>query len=117
MYACHSYIVSIRGYVASSENAVTVQRVKLEVFNNTAVTVSWKSIQDYPVDFYTVVYSRLSQGHRRQEIRAVFTPPATSGVIDGLDSATDYQFQVFATATVDGVTLEGERSAPVTSEE
>ena len=45
---------------------------------------------------------------------AVFPPPATSGVIGGLDPATDYQFQVFATVTLDGVPLEGERSAPVT---
>ena len=45
---------------------------------------------------------------------AVFAPPATSGVIGGLDPDTDYQFQVFATVTVDGEPLEGERSAPVT---
>ena len=45
---------------------------------------------------------------------AVFTPPATSGVIGGVDPSTDYQFQVFATVTVDGVPLEGERSTPIT---
>ena len=87
---------------------------------DTAVVVSWNSIQGYPVDFYTVVYSRVSQRRRRQdggEMRAVFTPPAASGVIAGLDPTSDYRFQVFATATVDGVTLEGEKSAPVTSKE
>ena len=45
---------------------------------------------------------------------SVFPGTATSGVIGGLDPATEYQFQVFATVTVDGVPLEGENS-PVTS--
>ena len=88
----------------------------MAVFNDTAVTVSWNSIQSYPVDFYTVVYSPVPQRRRRQdggEMSAVFPPPATSGVIGGLDPATDYQFQVFANVTVDGVTLQGEGSAPV----
>ena len=87
---------------------------------DTAVVVSWNSIQDYHVDLYTVVYSQVSQRRRRQdggEMRAVFRSPATSGVIGGLDPETDYQFQVFATVTVDGVIIEGERSAPTTSKE
>ena len=87
-----------------------------------AVTVSWNAviIPDFSVDFYTVVYSPVSQSRRRQdggEMSAVVPPPATSGVIGGLDPATDYQFQVFATVTVDGVTLEGERNAPAISKE
>ena len=88
----------------------------MTVLNDTAVVVSWNSIQSYPVDFYTVVYSPISQRRRRQdggEMSVVFPPPATSGVIGGLDPATDYQFQVFATVTVDDVTLQGE-SAPIT---
>ena len=92
----------------------------MAVFNDTAVVVLWNSIQNFSVDFYTVVYSPVSQRRRRQdggEMSAVFAPPATSGRITGLDSATDYQFQVFATVTVDGVTLQGEGSAPVISKE
>ena len=100
-------------------DAVVVQGVEVAIVHDTAVIVSWNSIQSYPVDFYTVVYSPVSQHRRRQdggEMRAVFTPPATSGVI-ALDPDTDYQFQVFATVTVDGITLEGERSVPVIGKE
>ena len=43
---------------------------------------------------------------------AVFPGTSTTGVIGSLDRATDYQFQVFATVTVDGVPLQGERSTP-----
>ena len=90
--------------------------------NDTAVTVSWNAliIPDFSVDSYTVVYSPVSQHRRRQdgkEMSAVFPGTATSGVIAGLDPATDYQFQVFATVTVDGVPLEGERSISVASKE
>ena len=35
-----------------------------------------------------------------------------SGVIAGLDSPATYQFQVFATVTVDDTSLEGETSSP-----
>ena len=77
-------------------------------------------IPDFSIDSYTVVYSPVSQRRRRQdggEMSAVFPGTATSGVIGGLNPATDYQFQVFATVTVDGVPLEGERSTLVTSKE
>ena len=87
-----------------------------------AVNVSWNTliIPDLSVDLYTVVYSRLFQHHRKEdggEMSAVFTPPATSGVIAGLDPATDYQFQVFSTVIIDGTPLEGERSASVASKD
>ena len=42
-----------------------------------------------------------------------FPMPVTSGVITDLDSTAIYQFQVFATVTVDGRTVDGERSNPV----
>ena len=43
---------------------------------------------------------------------AVFPGSVTSGVITDLEPAVIYQFQVFATITVDGVSLEGEWSDP-----
>ena len=94
----------------------------MTALNGTAVFVSWNAvvIPDFSVDSYTVVYSPVSQRRRRQDggdMSAVFPGTATSGVIGGLDPATDYQFQVFAIVTVDGVPLEGERGAPVTSKE
>ena len=83
---------------------------------DTSVNASWNAviIPDFPIDSYTVVYSPVSQSHRRQdgEMTAVFPGSVTSGVITGLEPAVTYQFQVFATVTVDGVPLEGEWSKP-----
>ena len=79
--------------------------------NDTSVTVSWKVliIPDFSIDYYTVVYSGMSQ----QQLSAVFPSPATSGVITDLTSPAIYQFQVFATVTVSGRTVDGEKSSPV----
>ena len=44
---------------------------------------------------------------------AEFPSNATSGVIAGLNSTAAYQFQVFATGTVDNTSLEGEKNSPV----
>ena len=81
--------------------------------NDTSVTVSWDDliIPYFSIDYYTVAYSRISQ-QKNKEMSAVFPPPATSGVITDLDPTAIYQFQVFATVTVSGRTLEGERSNP-----
>ena len=81
------------------------------VFSDTSVTVSW-NVLDISIDYYTVVYSRVSQ-QQNEEMSAVFSSPATSGVITDLDSTAIYQFQVFATVTVSGKAVDGERSIPV----
>ena len=62
-----------------------------------------------------MVYSPVSESDRRQdgEMTAVFPDSATSGVITDLEPAVIYQFQVFATVTVNGVSLEGEWNDPV----
>ena len=85
------------------------------VLNDTSVTVSWNEVPHFSIDYYTVVYSRLSEGGGRQnrEKSAQFPTPAISGVITDLDSTAIYQFQVFATVTVSGRTVDGERSNPV----
>ena len=79
--------------------------------DDTSVTVSWNDliIPDFSIDYYTVVYSQASQ----QQMSAVFSPPATSGVITDLASPAIYQFQVFATVTVNGKAVDGEKSSPV----
>ena len=94
---------------------VVVQGVEVMVLNDTSVTVSWNEIPDFSIDYYTVIYSRVSEGGGRQngEKSAQYPPPATSGVITDLDSTAIYQFQVFATVTVSGRTVDGERSNPV----
>ena len=79
--------------------------------NDTSVTVSWNDliIPDFSIDYYTVVYS----GPLQQQMSAVFPSPATSGVITDLASPAIYQFQVFATVTVSGRTVDGEKSSPI----
>ena len=89
----------------------------MTVLNATAVTVSWNAlvIPDFSIDHYTVLYSRVESQHRRRQDGAMsvqFPSTATSGVIACLDSTATYQFQVFATGTVDGTLLEGEISSP-----
>ena len=90
----------------------------MTALNSTAVNVSWDPlvIPDFSIDHYTVLYSQVeSQRRRRQDgaMSAQFPSTATSGVIAGLDSTATYQFQVFANVTVNGTSLEGERSSPV----
>ena len=77
--------------------------------NDTSVSVSWTAliITGFPIDSYTVVYSPVSQD---REMTHVVSGSVTSTVITGLDPSSNYQFQVFATVTVDGEPLEGERS-------
>ena len=105
-------------YVYSHSLSAAVQGVELAALNATAVTVSWDAlvIPDFSIDHYTVLYSRVeSQRRRRQDeaMSAQFPSTATSGVIAGLESTATYLFQVFATVIVDGTSLEGERSSPI----
>ena len=92
-----------------------VKGVTLTVLNDTSINITWNPliIPDFPVDFYTVIYIQLQWTQDEGEKSAVFTPPATHGVIAGLDPYANYQFGVFATVTVDGEPVEGERSTPV----
>ena len=112
---------SYGSYVYSHSLTAAVQGVEVTALNATAVTVSWNAlvIPNFPgfsINHYTVLCSRVeSQRHRRQDgaMSAQFPSTATSGVIAGLDSPATYQFQVFATVTVDGTSLEGNRSDPI----
>ena len=82
--------------------------------NDTSVTVSWNVliIPYFSIDYYTVVYSQVFQ-QENGEMNAVFPQPATDGVIAHLDSTVIYQFQAFATITISGRAMEGERSSPM----
>ena len=90
----------------------------MTALTDTAVIMSWNAlvIPDFSIDHYTVLYSRVESQRRRRQDRtmsAQFPSTATSGVIAGLDSTATYKFQVFATVTVDGRPLQGERSSPL----
>ena len=90
-------------------NAAAVQGVKVASVNATAANISWNVlILDLPIDKYTVVYRS-----NDVEMSVVFPAPATSGVINNLNPADIYHIQVFATVTVNGTLIDGERSTPV----
>ena len=112
----YSYDISLIQfmYVYSHSLTAAVQGVKVTALNDAAVNVSWNvlDIPDFPdfsIDHYTVLYSQQSDG----AFSIPFPSYATSGVISGLDSPATYQFQVFATVTVDGTSLEGKSISPV----
>ena len=104
-------------YVYSNSLTVAVQGVEVAALNATAVTVSWNAlvIPDFPIDHYTVLYSLVESQHDRRQDHMPCQETgsyALSGVIAGLDSTAIYQFQVFATVTVNGTSLQGDRSSP-----
>ena len=90
-----------------------VQGVEVS-FDDTSVTVSWDVliIRDVPVTTYTVVYSQVSE-QEDEEMSVEVSASETFSVISDLISDNIYQFEVFATVTVDGTPLEGEKSSPV----
>ena len=94
-----------------------VEGVSVSSLSDTSVRVSWDPlvIEDATVTGYTVVYSQVSGRLKSQdgEMSHDFAANATSGVITGLESGATYQFQVLATAEVNGSELVGDRS-PVT---
>ena len=81
--------------------------------NGSSANVSWRSLDvpHLPVS-YTVLYSIVPQppAEEENETIVVFQPPATSGVITGLVPLATYQIQVFATVTVGGVEIAGNKS-------
>ena len=95
-----------------------MEGVSVSSISGTSVRVSWEPLViDTTVTGYTVFYSRVSGRRKRQdgEMSRDFPANAMSGVIAGLESGATYQFQVLATAEVNGMELVGDRS-PVTDE-
>ena len=90
----------------------TVEEVMVASLNDTSVIVLWNAlaIPGHPIDNYTVIYSPV----RQDEGEMIIVPGSvTSIVITGLNPSFNYQFQVFATVIVDGVTLNGDSSNTV----
>ena len=86
--------------------------------SDTSASVYWNSltIPDTDIDNYTIVYSPVTSNNPQEatvEMRAVFPGSYTSANITGLIPGLGYQFQVFATVTLAGEVLEGERSVPL----
>ena len=88
-----------------------VSNVRVDVLNETAVTVMWGAVQSDEVSKYTVYYSQSSVKKRQQNDGSRdFPADATSGVIGGLVTGVEYQFQVTMTLLFNGVEFEGNRS-------
>ena len=89
----------------------------MTLLTDASVKLSWDAviISGVPIHIYTVIFSAVSSNDRLsdREITAVFPGSVTSGVISDLESAITYRFQIFATVTVDGVSVEGEWSNAV----
>ena len=81
--------------------------------NGSSANVSWRALDvpHLPVS-YTLLYSIVPQppAEEENETIVVFQPPVTSGVITGLVPLATYQIQVFATVTVGGVKITGDKS-------
>ena len=81
--------------------------------NGSSANVSWRALDvpHLPVS-YTLLYSIVPQppAEEENETIVVFQLPATSGVITGLVPLATYQIQVFATVTVGGVKITGDKS-------
>ena len=87
----------------------TVTNVTLQVISESSVRVSWNALDYIPeIIHYTIVYGmtgNMSEGF-------VMVPSSLSSVvIEGLSGNKEYQFQVVATAELDGEVLVGERSS------
>ena len=112
------YSLSIIMWVSFMYNIIAaVQGVKVSLVNTTAVNVSWSAliIPRLSIDYYTVLYSPMSRQMKREdgEMSAVFPSNATYGIITSLNAAVAYQFQVFATVTVNGTVFQGEKNSPI----
>ena len=89
----------------------------VESLNDTSVQVTWNAvvIPGHDIDNYTVIYSPVtSNGQDEGEEMIIIVPGSvTAIVISGLNPSFHYQFQVFATVTVNEQSLEGDRSTAV----
>ena len=92
------------------------------IVNDTAVNVSWQlyNALDITIDGYTVEYFLLSETCEGGLVRARTSPKSAGSqhfssndsenfdVIGGLTPGARYDFEVFPTATRDGIELRGE---------
>ena len=92
-----------------------MQDVAVRSLNASAVNVSWSRTSE-DISHFKVYFSLIStpeggQSRRQGPTSAVEFPGSTSwGVIDGLQSGAEYQFQVSAVIMFPGTVREGLRS-------
>ena len=90
--------------------AAVVMRLMVEQVSDSSVRVSWESINNPMIINYTVYY--LLIGSCKEENNVTIPSSMNSIVIRNLTGSviTDYQFQVAATAEINGEVIMGERS-------
>ena len=106
------YIIvqSNMSYSRVCSTVAVVKRVVVELLSDTSVNVSWESVTVPGIVNY-IVYYRPTETMRRQSEQSVTVPSSDSSVvIKDLITNVEYQFQVAATAELDGVIYPGLRS-------
>ena len=86
-----------------------VMNIEVEVVSDTSVRVSWDSLDIPEITGYTVYYSQTEIPTVAIE-HSVKVSNVDFVVIDGLMNNAGYQFQVVATAELDGDVVIGQRS-------
>ena len=85
--------------------------VEVVVISATSVQVSWDSIISdiFEITYYTVYYIQTQKRKRQSELFVMVNSSVNSVVIEGLLNNVEYQFQVVATAELDGDVIMGQR--------
>ena len=92
-----------------------VMNVQVEFVSDSSVRVSWESINNPMIINYTVYYFiNVKEDYEAEVNESIIVPSSVNSVVIGNlteSNITDYQFQVAATAEINGEVIMGERSA------
>ena len=93
--------------------------MEIEILTDNSVRVSWERIFNIPeITHYTVFYSRAGCRKRQADCEQFRNVPSSNSSVDIEelnDDAGSYQFVVVAVATVNNVTISGERPSSSSS--
>ena len=90
--------------------------VQVEFVSDSSVRVSWEIINDSMIINYTVYYFlNVMDDYEAEVNESIIVPSSVNSVVIGDSNITDYQFQVAATAEINGEVIMGERSDAVRS--
>ena len=95
--------------------AAVVCNVQVEKLTSTAVRVSWDALHLPGITGYRIFYSKMLENRKTpsdQEVFAVNVSSSSENVVDvlGLANYVGYQFEVVATAELEGAEVLGNRS-------
>ena len=91
-----------------------VMNVQVESVSDSSVRVSWEIINNPMITNYTVYYFlNVTEDHEAEVNESIIVPSSVNSVVIGNlteSNITDYQFQVAATAEINGEVIMGKRS-------